>query len=241
MDQFQAIINDVCELVRRHAHPRRNTIAVSPEVAALLDAIKTSDTASRLDDLSKQVAGCTKCELSKGRTQTVFGTGNTRAELVFVGEGPGAEEDRQGIPFVGDAGQMLTSIIERGIKVKREDVYICNVVKCRPPGNRNPKPDEMAACEPYLFQQLELIRPKVICALGATAASCLLRLPEARVGQLRGKWHWYKDIPVRVTYHPSYLVRQKNEPDKLQDAKAKVWADIRAVIRVLNGEEPPEP
>jgi DNA polymerase len=166
------------------------------------------------------------------RIQTVFGTGNPHADLVFVGEAPGAEEDRQGEPFVGRAGQLLTDIIEKGIKIRREDVYICNVLKCRPPENRDPNPEEVVCCEPYLLRQLELIQPKVICALGRIAAQTLLRSSESTT-RLRGKWHNYHGIPFRVTYHPAYLLRSPGE-------KRKAWEDIQEVMKVLNGQITPD-
>jgi len=186
---------------------------------------------SSLDELRGVVAGCRKCGLCETRTQTVFSDGNSTAQLVFVGEAPGADEDRQGVPFVGRAGQLLTDIIVKGMKMRREDVYICNVLKCRPPNNRDPLPSEKEQCEPYLVRQLELLKPKVICALGKHAANTLLRKDEA-TGRLRGKWHQYHGIPLRVTYHPAYLLR--NPADK-----KLVWEDIQHVMRVLSGEEDP--
>ncbi len=190
--------------------------------------------------LQAEVAECRNCGLADSRTKTVFGAGSLDAELVFVGEAPGEHEDLQGLPFVGRAGAFLTDVIEKGLKLTRDDVFICNVLKCRPPGNRDPKPDEREACEPYLIRQLALIRPKVICALGGHAAKMLLKT-EAPVGQLRGKWHFYQGIPVRVTYHPSYIVRSENEPARHKADKHKVWEDIKEVIRVLNGEIAPRP
>jgi len=179
--------------------------------------------------LAEEVAVCTRCPLHKTRTQTVFGAENFRADLVFVGEAPGEEEDRQGLPFVGRAGKLLTDIIEKGMKIKRSDVFICNVLKCRPPNNRDPRPDEIEMCEPYLVRQLEIIKPKVICALGAHAARTLLKTKES-TGRLRGKWHTYHGIPLRVTYHPAYLLRSPGE-------KRKTWDDIQHVMRLLSGEE----
>ncbi len=236
MDLFQEILNDTRELLLRASGPRRRPLRVSPEVAALLEAMPQPPPerlATTLDELAEIVSGCTRCRLCEGRTQTVFGDGNPKAQLVFVGEAPGQSEDRQGKPFVGRAGQLLTDIIVKGIKVERADVYICNVIKCRPPENRNPAPDEVARCEPYLIRQLELIQPKVICALGTYAAQCLLDTEES-VGRLRGKWHFYQGIPLRVTYHPAYLLRNPED-------KKKTWEDIKAVIRLLKGEETPRP
>lgn len=189
-----------------------------------------------LDELAELVSTCTKCTLCETRTQTVFGTGSPTADLVFVGEAPGADEDRQGEPFVGRAGQLLTDIIEKGMQRPRSSVYICNVLKCRPPQNRDPNPEEVTKCEPYLLRQLELMRPKVICALGRHAAQTLLRTTES-TARLRGKWHSYHGIPFRVTYHPAYILRCHG--DKLVQEKRKVWEDIQAVMRVLDGKEKP--
>ncbi|MDX9972234.1 MAG: uracil-DNA glycosylase [FCB group bacterium] len=231
MDTFDDILKDVRELLLRETHPRKRTMAVSPEVAGLLEAMDAQETVPELLELEQLVSGCTKCGLCQGRRQTVFGAGNPRARLVFVGEAPGESEDRQGKPFVGRAGQLLTDIIVKGFGLTREEVYICNVVKCRPPENRNPAPDEVAQCEPYLIRQLELIRPEMIVALGGVAAQCLLKTTES-VGRLRGFWHQYQGIPLRVTYHPAYLLR--NPVDK-----KKTWEDVKAVLRVYRGEEPP--
>ncbi len=183
---------------------------------------------SQLDEINKEVQQCTKCPLYEGRTHTVFGAGNPCAELVFVGEAPGAEEDRQGLPFVGRAGQLLTDIIVKGMKMRREDVYICNVLKCRPPGNRDPNPMEVFHCEPYLIKQLQIIKPKVVCALGRIAAQTLLKT-DASLNTLRGKWHNYHGIPLRVTYHPAYLLR--NPADK-----KNTWIDIKEVMKLLKDE-----
>lgn len=195
-----------------------------------------AESASNLEALADLVSQCHRCSLCETRTQTVFGSGNPKASLVFVGEAPGEDEDRQGLPFVGRAGQLLTTIIEhpRSMGLRREDVYICNVLKCRPPGNRNPEVEEMRSCEPFLVRQLQLIQPKVICALGGFAAKQLLKTDDA-VGRLRGKWHFYHGIPVRVTYHPSYLLRLSGEKETQE--KKKVWDDVMAVLRLLNGEE----
>lgn len=182
----------------------------------------------------KHVVGCKKCRLHEHRTQTVFGVGNPRPELVFVGEGPGADEDAQGVPFIGRAGQLLTQMIA-AMTLTREQVYICNVVKCRPPGNRTPLDDEMATCAPYLFRQLALLRPKVIVALGRPAAQTLLATKVA-ISKLRGQFH---DFPppglgglglpnarLMPTFHPAYLLR--NPP-----AKKDAWADLQAVMQLL--------
>ena len=173
-----------------------------------------------------EAMNCVKCRLAKTRKSVVFSDGTLAADLVFVGEGPGRDEDEQGVPFVGAAGKLLTKLIE-AMKLKREEVYICNVVKCRPPQNRPPEPEEIAACGGYLKTQLLTIRPKVICLLGKTAASAVLET-QAPMGALRGKTLEWNGIPVVVTYHPAYLLR--NPP-----AKKDVWADMQIVLRLLAG------
>ena len=182
--------------------------------------------------IREEIGDCHRCRLSEGRTQIVFGVGDPATRLVFVGEGPGADEDAQGIPFVGRAGQLLTQMIENtarkeGVPLLRKDVYICNVVKCRPPDNRAPEPDEMETCGQFLFQQLEAIRPKAICVLGGTAAKALLNRKEG-VTRLRGNWFDWRGIPVMVTYHPSYLLRAYN-----QDAKREAWEDLKKVLHYV--------
>jgi uracil-DNA glycosylase family 4 len=175
---------------------------------------------------------CRRCRLCEARSKIVFGSGNEQSGLVFVGEGPGADEDAQGFPFVGRAGQLLTQMIDNtatkeGIPIRRPDVYICNVVKCRPPENRTPQPDEMEICGQFLFRQIMAIRPKAICAMGSTAAKALLGTKEG-VTKLRGKWHKWRDLPVMVTYHPSYLLRPYN-----QDAKREAWEDLKKVLHFV--------
>jgi DNA polymerase len=172
--------------------------------------------------LSQRVSTCTRCaELARTRTQTVFGVGRPDAELCFIGEAPGADEDAQGEPFVGAAGQLLNRIIA-ACGMKREDVYICNILKCRPPGNRLPLASEAANCREYLEEQLQLVRPKFICALGACAAQNLLG-SSLSIGKLRGRFHDYRGIPVLCTYHPAYLLRS---PDKKKD----VWDDMKKLL-----------
>jgi DNA polymerase len=175
---------------------------------------------------------CRRCRLHEERNKIVFGVGNEKSPLVFVGEGPGADEDAQGIPFVGRAGQLLTQMIENtakkeGISILRDDVYICNVVKCRPPANRTPEADEMEICGEFLYRQLMAIRPKAICALGGTAARALTGHTEG-VTKMRGKWFNWKDIPVMVTFHPSYLLRPYN-----QGAKREAWEDLKKVLHFV--------
>lgn len=186
-----------------------------------------------LTALRERVAVCVKCpHLAASRTQTVFGVGNAEAELMFIGEAPGADEDRQGEPFVGRAGQLLTRIIA-AMGYSRDDVYIANVLKCRPdmpagePGNRKPAPEEMATCLPYLAEQIEIIGPKVLVALGATAVEGLLQIREP-MGKLRGRWHSYRDTPLMITFHPSYLLRNQNNAEK-----RKVWEDMLLVLERL--------
>ena len=185
-----------------------------------------------LDDIRADIGDCRRCRLHEQRNKIVFGDGNPQTKLVFVGEGPGADEDAQGIPFVGRAGQLLTQMIENtakreGIPLERKDVYICNVVKCRPPGNRTPEPEEMETCGQFLSRQIEAIRPKAICALGATAVKALLNTKEG-VTRMRGNWYKWRDIPVMVTYHPSYLLRAYN-----QAAKREAWEDLKAVLHYV--------
>ena len=176
-------------------------------------------------DLRTSVLKCTQCsELADKRTNVVFGSGNARAQLVFVGEAPGHDEDLEGLPFVGRAGQLLTKIIE-SIGLRRQDVFICNVLKCRPPGNRNPLPDEISNCAPYLAKQLDLIRPKVICALGTFAAQTLLKTMSP-ISALRGKFYDFRGAKLICTFHPAYLLRNPEE-------KKKVWEDMKMIRATL--------
>lgn len=178
-----------------------------------------------LAGLKSALFGCLRCRLSAGRTQVVYGVGPDRARLMFVGEAPGRDEDLRGEPFVGKAGQLLTDMIEKGMGLQRSDVYIANVVKCRPPENRNPEPDEVESCSPYLRRQLELVQPEVIVALGAFAAQALLKTTE-RISRLRGTWHAYEGIPVMPTFHPAYLLRSPAE-------KRTAWSDLQQVMEKL--------
>jgi len=181
-----------------------------------------------------ELGDCHRCRLAQGRRNIVFGVGNPAAHLVFVGEAPGADEDAQGEPFVGKAGQLLTKMIE-AMGYARDDVYICNVIKCRPPGNRNPETDEVAACEPFLKAQLGVLRPRMIVALGKFAAQCLLR-DDTPITRLRGSFRSYEGIQLMPTFHPAYLLR---DPSK----KKLAWQDLKAVNAVLRrlGFEPPNP
>lgn len=173
---------------------------------------------------AESIKNCENCKLCSTRTNVVFGSGNPNASLVFVGEAPGEQEDIQGLPFVGRAGQLLTKMIE-AMGLKREDVYICNVIKCRPPKNRNPEADEIAACEPYLIKQLEMMQPKVIVGLGYYACKTLLNT-ELPMSKFRGVWHEYKGIKFMPTFHPAYLLR--NPP-----AKKFVWQDLQEVMKEI--------
>lgn len=198
----------------------------------LLQQALPASNQEKLDQLHDSIRDCRLCTLCNSRTQVVFGVGNAQANLVFVGEAPGGDEDKQGFPFVGRAGQLLTRMIENGMGLKRSDVYICNVVKCRPPQNRDPKLDEIAACEPFLKQQLDIIKPKVIVALGKFAAQTLLQTTES-ISRLRGRWTEYHGIPLMPTFHPSYLLRGEDSPDRGRDARMKVWEDLQKVMTEL--------
>ena len=188
------------------------------------------DAGAALADIRADLGDCTRCKLHQlGRRQIVYGVGNPDAALMFVGEAPGHDEDVQGIPFVGRAGQLLTKIIE-AIGLSRDDVYIANVIKCRPPENRNPEPDEVASCEPFLFRQVQVIKPQVIVALGTFAAQTLLRTNDP-ISRLRGKIFHYGDARLIPTFHPAYLLRS---PER----KREVWEDMKLVRALLGGEEP---
>jgi len=180
-----------------------------------------------LESVREEIGECTRCKLHKGRTNLVFGVGNPKARLMFVGEAPGEDEDKKGEPFVGKAGQLLTKMIE-AMGLRREDVYICNTVKCRPPNNRNPEPDELASCEPFLKGQLAAVQPEAIVTLGKFAAQALLR-DETPISRLRGTWREYEGIPVMPTFHPAYLLRSPQE-------KGKVWDDLQKVMKKLGLE-----
>lgn len=184
--------------------------------------------AKTLEELREAIGDCRRCKLWPGRTHLVFGVGNPKAQLMFIGEGPGRDEDLQGEPFVGRAGQLLTDIITKGMGLKREDVYIANVVKCRPPENRNPEPDEVASCEPFLKKQIDLVRPEIIIALGKFAVQTLLQ-SKVPITKLRGNWYSYHGIKLMPTFHPAYLLRNPGD-------KKLVWEDIKKVIKEMHGE-----
>ena len=217
---------DAAGVPARTPAPARPMVAPAPATTALFSAYPGLEKTADLRELREFIGDCQRCKLGAGRTHLVFGVGDPRAELMFVGEGPGADEDAVGEPFVGRAGQLLTDIIERGMRMKRSEVYICNVVKCRPPGNRNPEPDEVAACEPFLMRQVELVKPRVIVGLGTFAVQSLLRI-KTPISKLRGVWHEFRGVKLMPTFHPAYLLR--NPADK-----RLVWADIQEVMKALN-------
>jgi DNA polymerase len=203
-----------------------------PELTVLTSLPSLEPDNDSLARIREDMGDCKRCRLHEARNKIVFGSGNETAQLVFVGEGPGADEDQQGLPFVGRAGQLLTQMIDNtakkeGVPITRADVYICNVVKCRPPENRTPQPDEMEICGQFLYRQLQVIRPKAICALGSTAAKALLNTKDG-VTRLRGQWHKWRDIPLMVTFHPSYLLRPYN-----QEAKREAWEDLKKVLHYV--------
>ena len=218
--------------------PIANEVAASlgrgASVASGSSAAASTEQQAQLQELDEsQVVDCKKCQLCETRTRTVFGQGSANARLVFVGEAPGYEEDQKGLAFVGRAGQLLTKMI-LAMGLKREDVFICNVLKCRPPNNRTPAADEIASCSPYLFEQLQIIQPEIVCALGAPAAQTLLGTKEA-IGRLRGRFHDFytsgapmigDPVPLMPTYHPAYLLRSPGE-------KKKTWADLQLIMAKL--------
>ena len=204
------------------------SVPIRPSVVST--EVSQSERVEKLAILQQTVAGCTRCSLHERRTQTVFARGTTKSGICFVGEGPGADEDEQGLPFVGKAGQLLDRMIS-AMGLQRDDVYVCNIVKCRPPNNRKPQPDETEACRPYLEQQLDLSMPEVIVALGATAVEGLLGITEG-ITRLRGKWKLYRgQTPVMPTFHPAYLLRNPS-------AKHAVWDDMCEVLRHLGRPVP---
>jgi uracil-DNA glycosylase, family 4 len=208
-----------------HPRPQISVINLIPEPEA---AFSGKDPV--LEPVRQQALQCSLCGLCEKRTTVVWGEGSLDARVMFIGEGPGRDEDLQGRPFVGRSGRVLTDIIEKGMKQPRGCVYITNVVKCRPPGNRDPRPDEVAACNVYLSRQIEAIKPSVIVAVGGVAGCALLGLPPKSPG-LRGKWHEYNGIPLRVIFHPSYLLRQRRSEDDRTEADRETWTDILDVMK----------
>ena len=209
---------------KRSSH-RPQQPAPSTQTSLFAESGTVSVRDSSLEEVRDDLGDCHRCKLCQDRTHIVFGAGNPQARLVFVGEGPGVEEDRQGLPFVGRAGQLLTRMIE-AIQMRRDEVYICNVVKCRPPGNRTPQEDEITACSPFLVRQLAVLQPEVICCLGLTAAQTLLQV-RTPIGRLRGKIHSFRGARLVATYHPAYLLR--NPP-----AKRQVWEDLKQIRSLLS-------
>ncbi|MDE2756789.1 MAG: uracil-DNA glycosylase [Acidobacteriota bacterium] len=210
---------------RRSRAPRTQQPAPSTQTSLFAESGPASVPDSSLEEVRDDLGDCQRCKLCQDRTHIVFGAGNPRARLVFVGEGPGVEEDRQGLPFVGRAGQLLTRMIE-AIQMRRDEVYICNVVKCRPPKNRTPQEDEIAACSPFLLRQLAVLQPEVICCLGLTAAQTLLQV-RTPIGRLRGKIHSFSGARLVATYHPAYLLRNPA-------AKREVWEDLKKIRSLLS-------
>ncbi len=228
---LEAPVSSPQQAVRKNqtaASPSESAEPASPEIVS-----SGSDLKEVMTEFRSRVQACTRCsELSQKRKNVVFGSGNLKAQLVFVGEAPGADEDEQGLPFVGRAGQLLTKIIE-SIGLTRRQVFICNVLKCRPPGNRAPKPDEIANCQEYLLEQIRLIQPKVICALGTFAAQTLLK-SETPISRLRGRFRSFpheglSQVQVLCTYHPAYLLRNP-------ESKRDVWEDMKKIRQFLAGE-----
>jgi len=199
----------------------------APQVA---EAAPVPGPAPTLRQVREELGDCRRCKLAGGRTRLVFGEGSPRAELMFIGEGPGEEEDLQGLPFVGAAGQLLNSLLSR-LDLKREEVYIANVVKCRPPGNREPEADEVTACLPFLKKQIDALQPRVIVTLGRVATQALLAT-QAPLTRIRGRWQRFGKIPVMPTFHPSYLLRFPKE-------RHKTWEDMQQVMEFLAGHEEP--
>ena len=206
--------------------PPRKSISAPPAIAA---SVPAADRASALQLIRDEIGDCTRCALHKGRNKLVFADGDPNARLMFVGEGPGADEDAQGVPFVGRAGQLLNNMIT-AMGLKREQVYIANIVKCRPPGNRTPEPDEANICTQFLFRQIDVVRPQVLVALGATAATYLLGSRQPLAG-LRGRVHAYRGSQLIVTYHPAYLLRDPRQ-------KKEAWADLQIAMRELGLKSP---
>jgi DNA polymerase len=195
-----------------------------------VEPVDRPDRRAELAELEKQAHGCEDCRLCEKRTNVAWGEGDLAAKVMFVGEAPGRDEDEQGRPFVGKSGRLLTDIIEKGMRIERRSVYIANVVKCRPPGNREPREDEIAACRKYLDRQIAVVGPKVLVAVGGVAGCALLGLPQKSSG-LRGNWREYAGIPLRVIYHPSYLLRQRAYENDRTEADRVTWEDVKEVMR----------
>jgi DNA polymerase len=227
-------VDEILRVPLEEGHARAATSAAAVDAAAA-HAVAPAGQASLLEappaprgerrslaEVREVLGECTRCRLHEGRTRLVFGDGNPDASLMFVGEGPGEQEDLQGLPFVGRAGELLTRMIERGLGVPRSEVYICNIVKCRPPGNRTPLADEVSTCRPFLDGQIDAVAPRVIVTLGKPASSLLLGR-EVSITRVRGVWHEYRGIPVMPTFHPAFILRQYTEENR-----RLVWADLKA-------------
>ena len=223
---------DQIEVPRPSAAPQE---APSPAPVTPADRPQTPEAASAptekspiqtltLDQVREELGDCTRCALSKGRRQIVFGDGNPHANLMFIGEGPGEQEDLQGLPFVGRAGELLTQMIEKGLGISRSEVYICNIVKCRPPENRTPLATEVSSCQPFLDGQIDAVKPRVIVSLGKPAASLLLG-EDVAITRMRGTWHSYRGIPLMPTLHPAYILRQYTPENRRM-----VWEDLKAAL-----------
>lgn len=212
----------------RAARPAVAALQVPLAAAPAEPPVPGGSPEEQLAAIQSWIGDCRRCKLHAGRKTIVFGQGHPRARLMFVGEGPGADEDEQGLAFVGRAGQLLTDIIEKGLKIPRSEVFIANVIKCRPPQNRNPEPDEILACQPFLERQIAAIRPRVLIGLGKFSAQWLLKTAEP-ISRLRGRFGDYQGIPVMPTWHPAYLLRNPA-------AKRDVWEDMKAVLKLLAEE-----
>jgi DNA polymerase len=228
-DFYRRPVEEGIELVLQPADDAMlETVPMKTQIPPSLPPV-IGDKPSALKLIREDIGDCTRCRLHKGRTNLVFGVGDVNADLMFVGEGPGADEDAKGEPFVGRAGQLLNNMIS-AMGIKREDVYIANVVKCRPPSNRTPEKDECDTCSPFLMRQIDVIRPKVIVALGAVAAKNLLAVSDS-MANLRGRWYDFRDTKLLVTYHPAYLLRDPRQ-------KKEAWKDLQMAMKYL-GLKPP--
>ncbi|TFH17207.1 MAG: uracil-DNA glycosylase [Lentisphaerales bacterium] len=225
---LSSFVESIREYVEHEKDNGRMEMQVSPETVAELGSMPRAERS--LTDIADEIAQCTQCGLHESRTRTVPGQGNTAPEIMFIGEGPGADEDRQGLAFVGRAGKLLTQMIT-AMGLNRDDVFIGNVVKCRPPDNRPPLPDEMSKCMPYLREQIAVLKPKVIVALGGTAVKGLLSV-ETGIIRIRGKWLSFEGVPTMPTFHPAYLLRN-------QSAKKDAWVDLQEVLKRLGRTTPP--
>jgi DNA polymerase len=228
------LVEEGVEEFPRAAAPASAAQAAAPPQLDLAAAPGLAPPAQRptLAQVREQLGECTRCRLCEGRTQIVFGDGDPQAALMFIGEGPGEIEDLRGLPFVGRAGELLTQMIEKGLGIPRREVYICNIVKCRPPGNRTPLADEVARCRPFLDGQIDAVQPRVIVALGKPAASLLLGRDVA-ITRARGTWHAYRGIPLMPTFHPAFVLRQYTEENR-----RLVWTDLKAALEKSRQQAP---